>query len=282
MGIITVELRNLNKERFYENLAKCESIIRDSIGKDYEVNLDFTSKMCSRGIFRDLSLIEELCNKKSRILDFGCGRGTITALISTMDFKVEGVDIPIHDNHTIKFGSTVFEKNKQSKIWKVLEEEFGVRYSFYDGRRIPAPENKFDAIVAHAVMEHIPDKILLDILEEINRVLVPGGLFFIFRSPREHALCETLASFLNITHHEKLIKEREFVALLNRANFDVLRMDRTDLFPSFLPGKMQNLLDRSSHVLYNIDQLLLRTPLNYFAHCLSIVSTKRKLVSARS
>lgn len=268
----------MNQERIYKNLAKCESIIRDSVGKNYDILFDFTSKIYSRGIFRDLALVEKLCNKKSRILDFGCGRGTITALISTLGFKVEGIDIPIHDNHTMKLRSTVFEKKKQSRVWKALEEKFNVKYSFYDGRKIPVSENKFDAVVAYAVMEHIPNKILLNILNEINRVLVPDGHFFIFRSPREHALCESLAFLLKLPQHEYLIREREFIATLNKANFDILRLDRTDLFPSFLPGKTQNLLDKVSIAIYHIERILLKSPLNYFAHHLSIVSKKRRLM----
>jgi SAM-dependent methyltransferase len=63
-----------------------------------------------------------------------------------------------------------------------LETEAARRYGFYErihttgGDRIPEPDGTFDYAISNSVLEHIPD--LEPVIEELGRVLKPGGQFF--------------------------------------------------------------------------------------------------------
>lgn len=63
-----------------------------------------------------------------------------------------------------------------------LETEAAKRYSFYErihtvpGDKIPEADGTFDYVISNSVLEHIPD--LEPVIEEVGRVLKPGGQFF--------------------------------------------------------------------------------------------------------
>jgi SAM-dependent methyltransferase len=55
--------------------------------------------------------------------------------------------------------------------------------SVFDGGRFPFPDASFEACVSNYVLEHVPNPALH--LEEIRRVLVPGGVY-VFRTPNRY------------------------------------------------------------------------------------------------
>jgi SAM-dependent methyltransferase len=50
----------------------------------------------------------------------------------------------------------------------------------FDGKTIPFPDNHFDLVFAACVFHHIPEDVQIPVLIEIERVLAPGGSFFVF------------------------------------------------------------------------------------------------------
>ena len=86
-----------------------------------------------------------------------------------------------------------------------------------DGGFLPFANNSFDLITANMVAEHIefPEQVL----EEVNRVLVPGGIF-IFHTPNYWNYLTILASII-----PKNLKLRLIAFLEGR--------DETDVFPAF-------------------------------------------------
>jgi SAM-dependent methyltransferase len=90
---------------------------------------------------------------RGRLLDFGCGAKPYKALFKVdeyvgVDFMGEGHD---HSNEQIDF--------------------------FYDGKTLPFENTSFDGIFSTEVFEHIFN--LPDIMQELQRVLKPGGLMLI-------------------------------------------------------------------------------------------------------
>jgi SAM-dependent methyltransferase len=147
-------------------------------------------------------------------------------------------------------------------------------FSFYDGKHLPFDNCYFDAVVAHAVIEHVPSNVISFLFQEIQRVLKPQGYFFIFRTPRKQATLEHLARLLRLGSHEILIDEQEICLMLKIYNFDIISIRRTDLILSVLHGNLQDFWNRLTPALLKVDELLLDTPLNYFAHHLQVVSQK--------
>jgi len=261
----------LNKKLFYANLDKFSKILLDNA-----TNLQaflFNSTIYVEGIRKSVSQVENYCKKGSRILDLGCGTGFLSTELSSLGFYVEGIDVEADNPEMIK----EFKKRRglQTEIWKALENS-NTRFKFYDGIKIPYSDQSFDAVVAHAVIEHISVDNIDKTFQEIQRVLKPGGYFFIFRTPRKQALMEYVARILGIGSPHVLMEEQGIISMLNTNNFEVVSFQKTDMVLGFLPGKLQDVWNFLSHDLLIIDKLLLKTPLSYLAHHMQILCRKRE------
>ncbi len=91
-----------------------------------------------------------------RILDVGCGSGTITRFF-TEGNRVTGIDV-----------------DKQAL--EVCRERYGVHTVWADfATELPFEEAAFEVVVAGETIEHLPYPMIF--LQEARRVLVPEGLF---------------------------------------------------------------------------------------------------------
>jgi 2-polyprenyl-3-methyl-5-hydroxy-6-metoxy-1,4-benzoquinol methylase len=112
--------------------------------------------------YRIKRLVESLDIYKGSLLDIGCGGGILTESLAHYypKMKIFGCDI---SKNAIRYA----KKYGHDKV----------RYSSYDGVILPYKKNTFDACTCFDVMEHIPDE--KNFLEEVKRVLKPGGKFFL-------------------------------------------------------------------------------------------------------
>lgn len=91
--------------------------------------------------------------EKGRLLEIGCGKGHLLALMSRWGWACEGLD----------FDDTAVGNARQKGLKVVLGDLESQRY----------PEGKFDAILSSHVIEHVMDPKAL--VTECLRVLRPGG-----------------------------------------------------------------------------------------------------------
>jgi SAM-dependent methyltransferase len=96
---------------------------------------------------------------RARILDFGCGTGAIVAEGLKRGLSMSGADT--FEGHYVDWHLAVPDpiRNSIRKIEGTL----------------PFDANSFDVVIANQVFEHIPDKALRSVLQDIRRVLRPGG-----------------------------------------------------------------------------------------------------------
>lgn len=100
-------------------------------------------------------------DKTLTILDIGCGAGHGSERLSKKYKKVYGVDI---SEDAIKYAKENWsQSNIEFKVGSALE--------------IPFTDNYFDVVAAFEVFEHLDD--WRKFLEEIKRVLKPGGMVYI-------------------------------------------------------------------------------------------------------
>ena len=260
----------MEREKFHSNLRRFLYVIErcSLLPKDFFLDKTFYIE----GIREHISLIEKYCSKGSLILDLGCGAGFLTMQLSIKGFSMKGIDIESENCGEI---NDTFRKRRglQNKVWRDLEQEFGVEFTFYNGKRIPYRNHTFHAVVAYAVIEHVPSEVLDELLHEIKRVLKPGGYLFIIRTPRTLATIEHIARISGIGSHKTLLSDKKITAKLRKDSFNILLSKQTDLLPanSLL---FQKFYDFLSPLLLIADKILLKTPLRIFAHHMLVIAQK--------
>ena len=255
----------MTKKHFYANLDRFSEVLQGN-----STNLQtflFHSKVYVEGMRKSISIVEKCCKQGARILDLGCGTGFLSMQLATLGFYVEGIDVEFNAEMIKEFKK---KRGLQTEIWKALESS-NCRLRFYDGTTIPFNDQSFDAVMAHAVIEHIPAENLNPLFQEIQRVLKPKGYLFIFRSPRKQAYTEHVARILRMGTHNVLINEYQVASMLEKNGFEVLCSQRTDVVFGVLPGKLQYVWNSLSPILAVIDELLLKTPISYLAHHMQVV-----------
>jgi SAM-dependent methyltransferase len=135
------------------------------------------------------------------VLDCGCGPGTITRDIARQiaPGKVIGVDFN---------GDQIALAAAEAKAQGIANVEFR-QANVYE---LPFPDNSFDAVFSHALLEHLKDPVKAAI--ELKRVLKPGGMI---------GVCTPdWGGFLLAPPTEKLLLAFEaYKALQNRNGGDV-------------------------------------------------------------
>lgn len=229
--------------------------------------------------FRDcLNLVESSQPTGATILDFGCGFAFLTSLLSENGFTAYGVDIAVQDKaeETSTCCKPVGVSSRDHKlipVWSVIESKWPVKLAFYEGHSLPYENDFFDAVIAHAVIEHITANDIETCLSEVWRVLKPGGFFFVFKSPRKSSFAEKLASFMGIEHHDRLLTDDEYANLISRNGFQINCMDVHDLFPR--GGlRFQWLVNSIEPLTRIIEGWLLKTRIARFAHHVVVVAQK--------
>lgn len=119
-----------------------------------------------------------------KILDFGCGTGTLLQILSTRhpNNKFIGVDID----------KNVLELAKK----KLMQNNTEIVLDIYDGLRMPYEDNYFDKILSSLVIHHISTENKPLIFREIQRTLKPGGEIFIMDLGKQKGLYPQLVTFV--------------------------------------------------------------------------------------
>jgi SAM-dependent methyltransferase len=147
--------------------------------------------------------------RKGRILDIGCGAYPFF-LINT-DFSV-------------KYGLDKISRVHEKTLFDVNNISF-IHYDIEGNKIFPFENEYIDVITMLAVIEHIEPGNLIEILNEIYRVLNINGLFVMttpasWTDPLLKIMAKVgLVSKIEIDEHKDTYTHRKLVSLLQLANF---------------------------------------------------------------
>ena len=172
------------------------------------------------------ALARELAHRRpGRLLDWGCGWGQVTALL-----RDEGVDAVAFDVRPDLDAPTTAPLERFPEIEAHLSPDPVV---------LPFESRSFDAVLSCGVLEHVEDPD--GSLEEIRRVLRPGGTFYVTNLPNRFSYTERAARLLGLYYHGRLATDRVYTRrsareLLERHGFELRDFRRVHMLPLTLGG----------------------------------------------
>jgi SAM-dependent methyltransferase len=115
---------------------------------------------------RARTIVDLLLKHKARVvLDLGCAIGRLSMLIAAQGIEVYGLDA---SEKAIAF----------ARAWAQDEQMPNVHFDVGLASNLLYPNETFDAVVANAVLDHMPLSEAQKAVREIWAVLRPGGLLF--------------------------------------------------------------------------------------------------------
>jgi SAM-dependent methyltransferase len=192
------------------------------------------------------------------ILDWGCGYGQVTSLLHDAGLEVTAFDY----NPDVPEGPRPMERYPHLQV-------------FLSGERskLPYADDSFSAVLSCGVLEHVADPDAS--LEEIKRILAPGGTFYVFKLPNRASYLEAVARRAGLYYHgacehDRLYDRRSATGLLRRHGFEVLEFRRMNMLPLSLTAEWAS---RSARRIWNMNRLLSAVPgLNLIATNLELVA----------
>jgi SAM-dependent methyltransferase len=146
--------------------------------------------------------------KNNRLLDVGCGAGNLLAAARKNGWNGQGLDVSTSAvKHVRDLGFEVYEGELQAAAY---------------------PSQHFDVVTAAELLEHLIDP--QPLLQEVARILRPGGLFWI-TTPHARGLSGRMLGLkwrcIWPPEHLQLFSIRGLTKLLRDAGFSQLRIDTT-------------------------------------------------------
>lgn len=170
-------------------------------------------------------------DRHTRVLDWGCGLGQVTDLLVQAGLNVDAFDY---------LGDRAPNAPREMLYFPNLSA-----YISSDPVKLPYPDGAFSAVLSCGVLEHVQDPDAS--LEEIKRVLEPGGTLYVYKLPNERSYLEWMARNTGLDYHgqspyDRLYSLKSARALLVRHGYRVSEARYANMLPLTLSGRVFNRL----------------------------------------
>jgi SAM-dependent methyltransferase len=148
------------------SFAEVTSYVDDALHADAR-HETVSPPLLSAAIRQDMLAAFLVRDAADRIVDLGCGSGRFLLWNEQAAGYQVGVDV-----------SPFFAEEARARVDLIVG----------DLRRLPLPDGAFTKAYSLDVLEHLSREGLLGMLREANRVLVPGGMLFVYTHARKTSL----------------------------------------------------------------------------------------------
>jgi 2-polyprenyl-3-methyl-5-hydroxy-6-metoxy-1,4-benzoquinol methylase len=148
-----------------------------------------------------------------RVLDLACGSGYGCAILSDVAASVVGVDLD---------AAALVECARRHRLPNV-------RFVAGDARAVPLASGQFDLVTSFETIEHLPERDVDTYLDELHRLLVPGGRLLISTPDRDSY---SLGGRTGNPFHFFEFTRAEFAERLSR-RFELAEMFGQDFAPGW-------------------------------------------------
>jgi ubiquinone/menaquinone biosynthesis C-methylase UbiE len=167
----------------------------------------------------------------STVLDWGCGRGHFSWYLANHGYPV-----------------TAYSLEDPPEIFGALNEAGRGRVTFVRGgsgdpQALPFPSRSFDAVFSVGVLEHVRELGGDEraSLNELRRVLVPGGVLIAYHFPNRFSYIEALSRAIHgrryhaikesVKFHKHLFSTSDITRLVRESGFSLVDMRRYGFLP---------------------------------------------------
>ena len=194
------------------------AVLADSIGASGEGPKYFAEYKIA-DIAREYEVSSRGTNKCPRILDFGAGIGG---------------SVPYVNKHFPTARLTCLDVSRRSL--EIAEKRFPslAEYVHFDGKRIPFPDEHFDIAYAACVFHHIEHDKHVSLLQELHRVIRPGGSLFVFEHNPYNPLTVRVVNSCAFDEHARLIRGSDMKQRVTAAGFASTSIHYRIFFPHSL------------------------------------------------
>lgn len=142
---------------------------------------------------------------KVELLDVGCGVANAHEQLVGRVGKLAGIDV------------------SSASIDVARRRNPGIQYDVFDGTRLSFPNGSFDAAFAINVFHHVPLTQRSALVDDIRRVLRPGGLFAIFEHNPLNPVTRHVVNTCAFDKDAVLLRRRDSEGLMSAAGFSAIK-----------------------------------------------------------
>ena len=158
-------------------------------------------------------LKKELGYQQKKILDLGCGVGTMLELL-IKSFQ----------------GSTFYAYDESKKSMDYIKKKFP-KINHLDNLET---NEKFDLIFISAVVHHVKSGDRDDLFKNIYNLLSPNGVMFVFEHNPYNPVTLKMVTNCEFDADAELIKKNDLINLCKKNNFKIIKSGYIHFFPSKL------------------------------------------------
>jgi ubiquinone/menaquinone biosynthesis C-methylase UbiE len=166
--------------------------------------------------------VQSVCPPPCRVLDVGCGTGTLAGRLMAAGYEVVGLDA------------------SQAMLGVMKERAPEVEAVLGSATELPFGDSEFDLSLSVATMHHIAEvSSVRKALQEMARVVRPGGRMLVWEhNPHNPYWSYLMRRMPQDTGEERLIGVQELISGLQSGGAEPVLVRRLGLVPDFTPRRL--------------------------------------------
>jgi cyclopropane fatty-acyl-phospholipid synthase-like methyltransferase len=209
----------------------------EASGEQYQ----FSSRAGSHQYLRLYELTRKYVPAGARVLDWGTASGHFAYFLARAGYEVTAYSL--------------FEEQAPQGL-----DGAGYRLVIGDPAdpvTLPFGQGSFDAVASIGVLEHVRETggDEVDSLNEIRRILRPGGTFMCFHLPNRHSWIDHAARLVGAHHHTYRYTPSDIASIMEAASLRVVETERYAVLPRLPLSRLPNSLRWSERFARAYDRL---------------------------